>query len=120
MPAETRVVPARVNDNAFNNPEYQHLNAAAGKVHQGLNPANRCALLTLLQPLASKKMPIRQPATSTGGRPPGGGRWGEGVTADEMADYTWPRHDTEAQIKFTEWTAGGLLRHAQVVSLREM
>ena len=118
----------------------------AGKVHQGLNPANRRTLLTLLQPLAIKNCPFANLPTTSGGRAPGPprpsdgrgargegplrtpnpqlrtthGHWGEGVTADEMADYTWLRPEIEAEIKFTEWTAGALLRHAEFVTLREM
>jgi len=40
-------------------------------------------------------------------------------TASEMADYTWLRPEIEAEIKFAEWTAGGVLRHAGFVSMRE-
>jgi bifunctional non-homologous end joining protein LigD len=90
----------------------------AGKVHQGLNPANRRALLKLLEPLATKKCPFAN--LPTGGRRPGPGHWGEGVTADEMSDYIWLRPEIEAEIKFAEWTAAGLLRHAEFVALREM
>ena len=35
-----------------------------------------------------------------------------------MADYTWLRPEIEAEIKFTEWTAGRLLRHPEFVTLR--
>ena len=45
--------------------------------------------------------------------------WGEGVTAEEMSDYTWLRPETEAEIKFAEWTTGAVLRHAEFVALRE-
>jgi ATP-dependent DNA ligase len=45
--------------------------------------------------------------------------WGEGVTADEMADYIWLRPEIEAEIKFAEWTASRLLRHAEFVAVRE-
>jgi ATP-dependent DNA ligase len=39
----------------------------AGKVHQGLNPANRRALLKLLQPLATAKCPFSNlPTTKEG------------------------------------------------------
>jgi hypothetical protein len=177
----------------------------AGKVHQGLNPANRRALLSLLQPLANKDprpegvvlwMPLEEASAalptpealhisrrvlrsglsripnghlpvsrnrpsslpskvtlaqflsniasaltmprghgflrwtkncpfanlpaSSGGQPPGSEHWGEGVTADEMADYTWLRPEIGAEIKFTEWIAGGLLRHAEFITLREL
>jgi ATP-dependent DNA ligase len=37
-----------------------------------------------------------------------------------MADYTWLRPEIEAEIKFTEWTAGARLRHAQFVTPREL
>jgi hypothetical protein len=76
------------------------------------------------QRISTKKCPFANLPTSGGGPPgrgrsPGGGQWGEGVTADEMADYTWLRPEIEAEIKFTEWTAGGLLRHAEFIALRE-
>jgi len=41
------------------------------------------------------------------------------LTAEEMSDYTWLRPEIEAEIKFAEWTAGGVLRHAEFVSLRQ-
>jgi ATP-dependent DNA ligase len=36
-----------------------------------------------------------------------------------MVYYVWLRREIEAEIKFAEWTAGGLLRHAEFVSLWE-
>jgi bifunctional non-homologous end joining protein LigD len=93
--------------------ENSKLNFVA-KVHQGLNPANRRALLRILQPLATDKCPFANLPTSKSGQ------WGEGVTADEMGKYTWLRPDLEAEIKFADWTHSGLLRHAEFVALREM
>jgi bifunctional non-homologous end joining protein LigD len=86
----------------------------AAKVHQGLNPANRRALLKLLAPLATDKCPFANLPTTKSGH------WGEGVMADEMSDYTWLRPEIEAEIKFAEWTTAGILRHAEFVALREM
>ena len=86
----------------------------AGKVHQGLNPANRRALLKLLQPLATEKCPFANLPTARSGH------FGEGVTADEMSDYIWLRPEIEAEIKFAEWTTGEVLRHAEFASLRQM
>jgi bifunctional non-homologous end joining protein LigD len=74
----------------------------AGKVHQGLNPANRHALLKLLQPLATKQCPFANLPTAKSGH------WAEGVTADEMSDYTWLRPEIEAEIKLAEWPQGTL------------
>ena len=85
----------------------------AGKVHQGLNPANRRALLKTLQPLSVGKCPFANLPTSKTGH------WGEGVTAEEMGDYVWLKPKVVAEIKFAEWTKGGVLRHAEFVSLRD-
>lgn len=85
----------------------------AGKVHQGLNPANRRALLKILELLAVGKCPFTNLPTSRTGH------WGEGVTAEEMGDYIWLNPEIVAEIKFAEWTSGGVLRHAEFVRLRE-
>lgn len=85
----------------------------AGKVHQGLNPANRAALLKVLQPLRCDKCLFANLPTTKAGH------WGEGVTAEEMTDYIWLRPQVVADIGFAEWTTGGVLRHAEFVALRE-
>ena len=85
----------------------------AGKAHQGLNPANRRALLKTLQSLAVQKCPFADLPTSRSGH------WGEGVIAEEMGDYVWLKPKVVAEIKFAEWTSGGVLRHAEFVSLRD-
>jgi bifunctional non-homologous end joining protein LigD len=84
----------------------------AGKVHQGLNPANRRALLKVLEPLRVEQCPFANLPTTKSGH------WGEGVTLEEMGDYVWLKPQTEAEIKFAEWTEGGILRHAEFVILR--
>jgi hypothetical protein len=78
-----------------------------GKVHQRLNPMNRKALLKVLEPLRVTKCLVVNLSTSRTGH------WGEGVTADEMADYCWVKPELLATIKYTEWTEGGVLRHAE-------
>jgi DNA ligase D-like protein (predicted ligase) len=85
----------------------------AGKVHQGLNPANRRALFKVLEPLHTGKCLFANLPTSKTGQ------WGEGVPAEEMGDYVWLRPEIVAQIKFAEWTKGGVLRHAEFVALRD-
>jgi bifunctional non-homologous end joining protein LigD len=86
----------------------------AGKVHQGLNPANRRPLLKVLEPLRVEGCPFTNLPTTKSGH------WGEGVTAEEMGDYVWLQPKTVAEIKFAEWTTAHLLRHAEFVALREM
>jgi len=85
----------------------------AGKVHQGLDPANRRALLKVLLPLGIGKCPFTNLPTSKKSH------WGEGVTAEEMGDYIWLRPEIVAEIKFAEWTKGRVLRHAEFVTLRD-
>jgi bifunctional non-homologous end joining protein LigD len=83
----------------------------AGKVHQGLNPANRRALLKVLEPLRVERCPFANLPTTKSGH------WGEGVTAEEMADYVWLKPELVAEIKFAERTKGGVLRHAEFAKL---
>jgi len=85
----------------------------AGKVRQGLNPAIRSALLKGLQTIRAAECPF-------GNLPHGKkGHWGEGITAAEMGDYVWLEPRVVAEIKFTEWTSGGVLRHPQFVGIRD-
>jgi bifunctional non-homologous end joining protein LigD len=85
----------------------------AGKVRMGLNPALRRKLLTLLKPLSTGQCPFANlPSSRTG-------HWGEGVTAADMKDYTWLKPKVVAEIKFTEWTTGNVLRHPEFVGIRD-
>jgi DNA ligase D-like protein (predicted ligase) len=85
----------------------------AGKVHQGLNPANRVAMLKTLAPLRIQKCAFANLPTGKAGH------WGEGVTAEEMGDYIWLQPKIVAEIKFAEWTTGEVLRHAEFAGLRD-
>ncbi len=85
----------------------------AGKVHQGLNPANRKSLLEVLQPLGIEKCPFTNLLTSKKSH------WGEGVTAEEKGDYVWLKPEVVAEVKFAEWTKGGVLRHAEFRTVRD-
>jgi bifunctional non-homologous end joining protein LigD len=85
----------------------------AGKVHQGLNPANRRALLKVLEPLRVEKCPFANLPTTKSGH------WGEGVTAEEMADHIWLKPQIVPEMRFAEWTKGGVLRRAEFVKLRD-
>jgi ATP-dependent DNA ligase len=58
-------------------------------------------------------LPLRKPSSTKKSQ------WGEGVTAEEIVDYTWLRPEIVAEIKFAEWTNGAVLRHAEFVTLRD-
>lgn len=85
----------------------------AGKVRGGFDPLSRAALLKVMQPLESEKCPFANlPSSKTG-------QWGEGMTAEQMAEMKWLKPRLVAQIKFTEWTRDGHLRHADYLGLRD-
>lgn len=81
---------------------------AAGKVRAGLTPLIRRTLAaTLLRLCPFGNLPNSKH-----------GRWGEGITAEDMASIVWVRPSLVAQVAFTEWTDGGSLRHARFIALR--
>jgi len=85
---------------------------AAGKVRAGLDRRLRRELFERLAVLAVDRCPFANlPSERTG-------RWGEGISAEDMATFTWVEPALVAEIAFTEWTGGGSLRHAAFVALR--
>jgi bifunctional non-homologous end joining protein LigD len=84
----------------------------AGKVRAGIVPYVRRELAAKLKPLHSSGCPFANlPDASRG-------RWGGGVTAEDMHEMRWTKPQLVAQIKFVEWTADGRLRHAVFLGLR--
>ena len=49
----------------------------------------------------------------------GKGRWGEGLTAEDMRKCRWLKPRLVAAIKFLEWTVDNHLRHPKFVALRD-
>jgi DNA ligase D-like protein (predicted ligase) len=47
------------------------------------------------------------------------GRWGEGLTADDMKRCRWLKPQLVAAIEFLEWTSANHLRHAKFLALRD-
>jgi len=85
----------------------------AGKVRAGFVPHTRREVLAQLKPLHTKRCPFANlPDSDTG-------RWGGGVTAQQMSEIQWIRPELVAQIRFAEWTAEGRLRHAAFLGLRQ-
>jgi bifunctional non-homologous end joining protein LigD len=84
----------------------------AGKVRAGLVPHVRREVLGKLKPLHVVRCPFANLPDS------GAGRWGGGITADQMKERQWTRPELVAQVRFTEWTAEGRLRHAAFLGLR--
>jgi len=84
----------------------------AGKVRAGFVPHVRRELLSRLKPLQVKVCPFANLPDATTGR------WGGGVTAEQMDEMAWLRPDLVAQIRFVEWTSEGWSRHAKFIGLR--
>jgi bifunctional non-homologous end joining protein LigD len=84
----------------------------AGKVRAGLVPHVRREVLGKLKPLQVQDCPLANlPDTDVG-------RWGGGITADQMREMHWTKPQLVAQIRFVEWTAEKRLRHAAFLGLR--
>jgi DNA ligase D-like protein (predicted ligase) len=85
----------------------------AAKVRAGFVPATRRQVFAAIKSLKSAKCPF------TNLPEVGGGRWGEGLTAEKMKGCVWLKPEAVARIEFREWTGAEHLRHTKFVALRE-
>jgi bifunctional non-homologous end joining protein LigD len=84
----------------------------AGKVGSGFNHA-------LLRSLHTEFMRRERATCPFTNLPlPRGSRFGTGMTRAEMRKVTWVEPELVAQVRFTEWTEEGLLRHPVFLGLR--
>ena len=84
----------------------------AGKVRAGFTPHLRREVFGAIAGLKAEKCPFADLPQANASR------WGGGITAEEMAEFTWLKPQAVAQIRFVEWTAEQHLRHAAFVGLR--
>lgn len=85
----------------------------ASKVGTGFTQETLRQLFKQFQPLRRPTCPFVNLPTKRSGR------FGQGVTAAEMRLCTWLEPKLVAQIRFTEWTGDGGLRHPVFLGLRE-
>lgn len=85
----------------------------AGRTRSGFTPASREKLFKLLRGLASGECPFANLPEAHGGR------WGQGLTAEKMAECHWVRPVVVAEFEFVEWTPDNHLRHAAFVGVRD-
>lgn len=82
------------------------------RVRNGFVPATRRQMFMALLPLETPTCPfVNLPETEKG-------RWGTGLTADDMKKCVWVRPEAVARIEYLEWTEGDHLRHAKFAGLR--
>jgi len=85
----------------------------AARIRNGFAPASRRTLFSNFEGLAISKCPFRNPPESSKGR------WGDGLTAEDMKRCRWLKPQLVAMIEFLEWTLDNHLRHPKFVALRE-
>jgi DNA ligase D-like protein (predicted ligase) len=83
------------------------------RVRSGFVPASRREVFEKLRLLVVQNCPfVNLPETHKG-------RWGDGLTAEDMEKCIWVRPELVAQIEFLEWTESDHLRHSKFAGLRE-
>ena len=83
------------------------------RVRNGFVPASRRQVFEKLRALAVPDCPFANlPETYKG-------RWGDGLTANDMEKCVWVRPELVVQIEFLEWTDGDHLRHSKFAGIRE-
>jgi bifunctional non-homologous end joining protein LigD len=75
-------------------------------------PYSRRALLAHFDELRIERCPFSNLPERTGGR------WGEGLTAEDMDKCRWLAPRLVAAIEFLEWTPQLRLRHPRFIGLR--
>ncbi len=85
----------------------------AGKVGSGFNQKLLASLHTAFRKIERAKCPfVNLPNKERG-------RWGQGITPAEMKHCHWVKPEMVCQLKFTEWTKDGRLRHPVFLGLRK-
>lgn len=84
----------------------------AGKVGTGFTDAQLSLLMRQMEPGACKKCPFDPPPEQKRGR------YGQGFTAATLKECHWIKPCLVVQVKFTEWTTDGRLRHPVYLGLR--
>jgi DNA ligase D-like protein (predicted ligase) len=85
----------------------------AARVRNGFVPASRAALFERSRGLERATCPFQNLPEAKKGR------WGEGLTAEDMSKCSWLQPRLVAAIEFLEWTPENHLRHSKFIALRD-
>jgi bifunctional non-homologous end joining protein LigD len=85
----------------------------ASRIRSGFSRASRLSLFALFSKLLINKCPFRNLPDQ------GKGRWGEGLTVEDMNKCRWLKPKLVASVEFLEWTSENRLRHPRFVGLRD-
>jgi bifunctional non-homologous end joining protein LigD len=93
---------------------YQHGQLLyVARTRNGFTPASRDQLCKRFKLLETSTCPfVNLPETRSG-------RWGQGLTAEKMAECVWLTLLLVGQFEFLEWTPNDHLRHSRFVGLRQ-
>ena len=74
-------------------------------------PPTRRPVFEKVKPLETSKCPfVNLPEKDAG-------RWGQGLTAEQMKECVWVKPCIVAEVEFLEWTGASHLRHTKFVGL---
>jgi len=83
------------------------------RTRNGFTPASREQLYKRFRGLEVKECPfVNLPEARSG-------RWGQGLTAEKMAECKWLQPALVGVFEFVEWTPDGHLRHSRFMGLRD-
>jgi bifunctional non-homologous end joining protein LigD len=83
------------------------------RTRNGFVPSTRRALYARLKPLITKTCPFANLPE------PRSYRWGEGMTAEKMAECVWVKPEVVVQVNFVNWTDANHLRHSTFIGIRD-
>ena len=86
----------------------------AAKLRVGFTPHMKAEVFRRITDSPTTRCPFVDLPNSTGHS-----RWGEGITAEDMAKLKWVKPKLVVEGAFVEWTDDGRLRHPKFVGLRE-
>jgi bifunctional non-homologous end joining protein LigD len=82
------------------------------RLKNGFVPATRANIMDTIRGLTVQDCPLYNLPE------PKAARWGQGLTAVEMAKCRWVKPKVKVEVAFVEWTEGEKLRHARFLKLK--
>jgi bifunctional non-homologous end joining protein LigD len=83
-----------------------------GKVKAGFIPRTRAVVFEQIRGSTVSDCPFENLPQKTGGK------WGYGLTKEDMAQCIWLEPSLQCRVGFVEWTDAGHLRHSRFISAR--
>jgi bifunctional non-homologous end joining protein LigD len=85
----------------------------AAKLKAGFTPRDKQLILASARKLRIKSTPFSELPIGQGGR------WGEGLTEEDLEKIVWLQPRLVVQVQFVEWTRHQMLRHPVFKGLRD-